>query len=93
MKYDSVFVEIYEQQESRLLLYPNPVLKTLTINKHNCAGKTCFIEIRDIRGIKLFETQIMDREIVLDIEKYPSGLYFLNMKSATSNYTMKFCKD
>jgi hypothetical protein len=93
MKFDSVFVGISEQPESRLFLYPNPVSTKLTINFEHIPSYIKWIEITDMRGMKMFETQTWERERVVNVENFPCGIYFVNVKSINSNYIGKFFKN
>jgi hypothetical protein len=93
MKYDSVFVGINEQQNSRLILYPNPSLNSLTIDLTNIPGKFYDIEIIDIRNINIFETHTDAKKIVVDLTNYLAGVYFVKLKMTDSIYIEKFCKN
>jgi hypothetical protein len=92
MKYDSVFVGINEFRESGLNLYPNPTSKTLTIDLMNLPYENQ-IEIIDLKGLRVFETKTRERKIIVDVENYSSGIYFVHVKSTFSNCTGKFCKN
>jgi tRNA A37 N6-isopentenylltransferase MiaA len=52
-----------------------------------------FIEIYELRGKKIFETQNNNGMIILNIENYPTGIYIVKVKTAGSNWIGKFCKE
>lgn len=93
MKYDSVFVGINDRQDGGVFLYPNPTSKTITIDLRSFPGNLDFIEINDMKGIRMFENQPCKRKIVLNVENYPSGIYLVRVKTESSIWTGKFCKD
>jgi len=93
MKYDSDFTGINEQQESRLILYPNPTSKKITIDLMKFPGSLNYIEINDIKGIRMFETQTSDRKTVVDVENYPAGIYIVKVNTKSSNWIEQFCKN
>jgi hypothetical protein len=91
MKYDSAFVGLNEVKEFRSFLYPNPTSKELTINLKNLPDIK-YIEIDDLKGIIMFETQTNEGKIVLDFDNYPVGIYLVKVKTGNSNWIGKFCK-
>jgi hypothetical protein len=93
MKYDSVFVGMNEQHESGFSVYPNPASKSITIDFKNISGNLSDIEIVDLNGVRMFKTQINVEKLVLNIENYPAGIYFVKVKTTGSNWIGKFRKE
>jgi len=84
---------IDEIENTLLSVYPDPGSTFLTINLKNASNDMKFIEVYDMTGKKIFEAQTPDNKIVLDVENYPVGFYFIRLKTNTLNYTGKFCKN
>jgi WD40 repeat protein len=86
-------VGINELMNAQLSIYPNPTSKSITLNFKSLSGNLTFIEIVDIKGTRMLETETMDSKIVVDVDNYSSGIYIVYVKSVSSNYFVKFCKD
>ena len=41
----------------------------------------------------LSEFQTRENKIVLNVKNYPSGVYFIKLKTCTRIYISKFCKE
>jgi len=93
MKYDSVYVGINEQLESGLSVYPNPTSKSITIDLKNLSGNFATIEIKDLKGIRMFVTKTNEEKVILNVENYPAGIYFVKVKTEYSTWINKVCKD
>ncbi|MCX6247823.1 MAG: T9SS type A sorting domain-containing protein [Bacteroidetes bacterium] len=93
MKYDSVYNGFHEPPQVNLHLYPNPALTTISIDAKNIPDKVKCIEITDINGTVVFETQSSENKIILDVDKLPGGMYFLKLKTNYSVFIGKFCKN
>jgi hypothetical protein len=78
MMYDSVFVGINEQKESKLLLYPNPATDEISVDiSEKAYGSN--LTIIDIEGQQLITRQITEPKTQIDISNLPSGVYFLRL--------------
>jgi hypothetical protein len=93
MKFDSVFVGINENEHPLFSIYPDPVTTKLTIDLKNLPGIIDYFEITDIFGKKMTGAQSHERKIILDVESYLTGIYFVRLKTLHSVYTGKFCKN
>ena len=74
-------------------VYPNPAATTLTIDLNGYAPGMRYLGIYDMTGKTLFETQTDLNKVLLNVEDYPAGFYFIKVKSNSLNYTGKFLKD
>jgi hypothetical protein len=92
MKYDYP-TGINERQASGITLYPNPTTNLITIDVKGLPINLIYIEIEDLKGIRIFETQTSECRIVLDVENYPAGIYIVKIKTEGLNWIGKFCKD
>ena len=92
MKYDSVYYGITDYRQSQISVYPNPAKSTITINLTTVTSKLQYIKVTDLAGTKMFETKTFEKKIILDIENYPAGIYFIELKLNESYNFMKFCK-
>jgi hypothetical protein len=78
MKFDSVFVGINEQQESRFSLYPNPATDKITIEiSRETEGSKLFIV--NVEGQVQLEQKITQSKTQIDISTLPSGVYFVRL--------------
>jgi hypothetical protein len=93
MQYDSVYIGVNEPLKQNLSIYPNPSTTIVTINFNVLLKKIITVEILDVRGITMFETEITENTFKVDVKNYPTGIYFIKMKSGNSNYFGKFCKN
>jgi hypothetical protein len=78
--------------EYKLFLYPDPASNKVTIDLKNCPGNPICIEISDLKGIRMHEVMTNEREAIVNIEKYKSGVYFVKVRTAASNHIGKFLK-
>ena len=76
-----------------ITMYPNPattkIIIDITIN--NTAIK--FIEIFTAGGEKIFETKTTQNQIIINIENYRLGVYFIKLKTDELNFINKFFKN
>jgi hypothetical protein len=77
---------------ARIDIFPDPAQTYLTIRFQDIYDRLKFIEIFDMQGRKVFQTQTDNDNILLDIENYPCGVYTIKVKTGTANYISKFCK-
>lgn len=81
--------------EGNVYLYPNPVDKELIL-KFSSTGMYDLINLRNIYGQSLIERTIDSKEkIVVNLEKLPSGIYFVYLKKSnnTGNQCYKIIKN
>jgi len=93
MKYDSISAGVNNIKESILFTYPNPTSKSLILDVTILPANLKYIEIEDLKGIRMFEIQTGESKIVLDVENYPAGIYIVKVKTEGSMWVGKFCKD
>ena len=78
---------------SGLVFFPNPVSKTLVIGISSVHGAIKFIDIYGTGGARIFDTRTDKDKIVVNVENYPAGIYIVKVKSESSTWIGKFCKD
>jgi hypothetical protein len=93
MKYDSLYVGFNEAVGSGISIYPNPFTNILNVNMKNCNSDVKFIEIYELRGKKVFESQTIKDKIILNIDNYPCGLYFIKVTTDTTYFLEKVIKN
>jgi hypothetical protein len=76
-----------------LTLYPNPATNKIIIDITNSNTTSKFIEIFTVRGEKIFETKTTQNQIIINIENYRQGGYFIKLKTDESNFINKFFKN
>lgn len=93
MRYDSVSVGIRGPQESKLFVFPNPVKSTVTFDFKGVNVNNKSIYIYELRGKKILKTQTNQDRIILNLEKFPTGIYIYKVNTESSYWIGKFCKD
>jgi hypothetical protein len=93
MKNDSLFVGLNEANFSGLSIYPNPAFGSITIDLTGFTEKIQDVGIIDIRGIQISSFMPSDKKITLDIGNYPAGIYIVRVKTGSSSWFGKFCKN
>jgi hypothetical protein len=86
-------VAVKEKTSSKVFLYPNPVSKFLTIDLKGFNDKDKVVEINDMKGISMFNTQTVEKKMVVNVENYPTGLYILKVHSQNSTWSGKVFKN
>jgi hypothetical protein len=71
------------QQENKLIFYPNPVHDKLIVENQNFEIQQ--IKIMDVSGKLLLQQKIDSVKTEIDFSKYPKGMYFLIAQSANGN--------
>lgn len=77
--------------ENRVLVYPNPAEKYVTVITEN-SSKDATIEISDIIGKHLFTQSINHSKTTVDIQSWPAGTYILQYRDGANNRVTKFTK-
>lgn len=94
LPYSSQPVTIVKSKiESKVHLFPNPFTRKLRIETNNQSSELMKIEIRDITGkvLNYFE-RITEKDTSLDLEDYPSGIYFITIKIASNRSNFRVVK-
>jgi len=76
-----------------LTMYPNPATTKIIIDITNNNTAIKFIEIFTAGGEKIFETRTTQNQIIINIENYRQGVYFIKLKTDESNFINKFFKN
>jgi len=79
MKFDSV-LGINEQNESGLLMYPNPATNKITVETFAIPTKSQ-LSIMNLSGQQLITRQIIEPKTQIDISTLPEGVYFFRLTS------------
>ena len=70
-------------------LYPNPTKGQLNLESNIQLNN---VEIYNVVGKQIAQIDLLDREEILDISNYSSGIYFLKFKYEGSSQTVKVVK-
>jgi hypothetical protein len=73
-------------------IYPVPASESITIHVDDLPGTLYEIRIMDNKGNQIFVTRTAERTHVIEIENYPEGLYFVQVRSDAEIITGKFIK-
>jgi len=76
-----------------LSIFPNPVTTNLNIELANTKGTVKFIEIYGTGGNRIFNMQTDNDKVIVNVAQYPAGIYFVKVRTESSNRIGKFCKD
>ncbi|MEI6899834.1 MAG: T9SS type A sorting domain-containing protein, partial [Bacteroidota bacterium] len=79
-----------KKETSSLSIFPNPASERVYFNLKNVSGINRNIQVYDLTGKKMADLVTSDSEISINVESYPSGLYFVKVISDQSNLTGKF---
>ena len=89
---DSLYVGIWNQEPSHLVIYPNPASNSICISLPREYGIPEYLEIYLSTGAKIFSSSTGESNINLDIRDYPPGIYFVRIKTGNKEYSGKFCR-
>lgn len=76
-----------------ITIFPDPASTNLLIEIAGGKGPIKYVEIYELTGARVFETQSDKNRIVVNVETYLDGIYIIKVKTETSFWTGKFCKD
>lgn len=82
-------LEVEDNQQMQLFLFPNPVENVLTIQTF---GKEISVEIFSALGQRVFKNNYSSSSITIPVSDLASGLYFCKMRSGAVTQTQKFIK-
>jgi len=72
-----------------ITLYPNPVKDVLTINLNEVTGTHVSLKLINVIGKTVLEKQVVNQTEQLNIEKLPTGVYYLIIETPTERFTEK----
>ncbi len=89
---DSVGTSVELSNLNKILLFPNPTNDIICINLNGLEITT--IKITDILGREIFETKIIDYNIIqnIDLSSFPNGVYFCILNSKSETYKQLILK-
>lgn len=77
-EFDPTDIENY--QSHRLIVFPNPAQDQITIRMPDINSQEVIILITDLSGRVILKTTTFKKELTLNISKFGSGIYLLNIK-------------
>jgi hypothetical protein len=84
-------IELHEQQQSRLTLYPNPSTDQITIETSSTPTNSQ-LSIMNLNGQEILTCQITESKTTIDISTLPSGVYFVRLTNDKTVEVGKFVK-
>jgi hypothetical protein len=77
--------------ESSISIFPNPANSSVTIQLHSKNQETSlnYIKFYDVFGRIVLSKQISGHFYVIDVSRYPKGIYFIEAKDETTTYYQK----
>lgn len=87
----------YTNESVQTVLFPNPVKDNLTVSFTSKHNQTLNLKITDVLGNVIIENNISysadSRDFIeLKMESFPTGIYYINVKSNETDYKSKFIK-
>jgi len=64
----------------------------LTIDFQQIKSNNSALEIIGSNGVQTFKSNISEKKLIFDVEKYSPGLYLIRLKTDDLIYLGKFCK-
>ncbi|MBC8045383.1 MAG: T9SS type A sorting domain-containing protein [Fimbriimonadaceae bacterium] len=83
-------LNVYDDAEMNVAIYPNPVSDNLFIEMDNAVG--AMIKIYGVNGKVLFQKEFFGKELTIDMKGFDSGSYFLGIKTAKKEVVRKVVK-
>lgn len=80
-----------ELKNNNIKIYPNPTKENVTITIDNFDGNTT-LEVVDIIGKSVINTQIKQTNSTINLSKYPAGIYFFKISNTNKVFTKKIIK-
>lgn len=71
-------------------VYPNPVTDRVTVKRDN--NRNMLITITDMVGCVVYQSETVENSIVIDMQSYPGGVYFLRYDDRVRNNIIKLIK-
>lgn len=83
-----------EDQQLRIVTYPNPFLESLNIEIKNVQSRNAIVTLSDMTGKVLLSTtmQAYARTLQINTGEIPSGTYFLEVRTEKTAQTFKIFK-
>jgi hypothetical protein len=73
-----------------ILIYPNPTFDIITIGQ--CDFQEIYIQVFDVTGKLLLSKITSDQNTSLDLGRYASGIYFINIFDSKNTITQRIIK-
>lgn len=74
-----ISLSLDNRSSSRISVFPNPVSDVMTIQSDNPVKAVNIFDVYGRRIISRFDAGVSDREIKLNLNKYPSGIYLIQV--------------
>jgi len=79
----------YEQSNEQLQIFPNPAMNFVNIVVDLSDDIFGHIQIQDINGNIKYQKELHNSSLMIDIDSYPAGIYFVKYKSSTGEEMIK----
>ncbi len=96
---DTLTVDIVEKQKNAgVFISPNPATSTIYFNAQNLKGKQGILNIVSVNGERVFQkpVEILNggyATLRIDVNYYPSGIYFVSFQTERESVSGKFVKE
>ena len=82
---------MHENKKPKFEIYPNPSENKVSIS-FSSTNSSREIKLTDIKGNILYEFSCFDQKLELSLEKFNSGIYFVEVKDDNGISYQKICK-
>ena len=84
---------IPEMEEPKIQVYPNPATDFITIHiEEALPNKTRSLVVMDVMGRSMFSESQASQQTIIDVSRWPSGVYFIRIKEEGVWGVRKFVK-
>jgi hypothetical protein len=88
---------IFESKDKSVIFYPNPASDFIRIQLEKVSSEMIYYSITNALGMEMssgkIESEILLNGRDIDVRSFPSGVYFLNLRSAGWQFQRKFIVD
>ena len=86
-------IGIKENELSNLLVYPNPIQNTITIDVGNNQLTNASLDVIDMTGRSLINQRINSQNTQLNLSHLSKGIYFINFRNNLGSKVFKVVKE
>lgn len=84
-------LSIDDNKLMNIQVYPNPVIDNLNINLNGNTENT-MVTLYTSLGIKIYTVKLVNSNFVVDLSRFSSGIYFINIHNENRNRQIKIIK-